>query len=242
MAPGGIRIVNCARPRRGAPWAIPDRTISTPRASNRRRDRRRRAGLDDRRVIAGGGASGAHARAPQQRPSCTASPDRLLLSPALPSSAWIHRRSAPVRAGRDPQMPSELARCACHGNIDPRKEGHPLDATIARPHRVASAMPARVAHSAHQQLFHLPRDWPWELGLDELFRRALHPARPRSHLTTAPAGSDRRTSGTAGQTGGSLTPGHHVHPRKINYLPAQHRRWIQAQGWSAGRRRGRADR
>lgn len=33
---------------------------------------------------------------------------------------------------------------------------------------------ARVAHSAHQQLFHLPRDWPWEPGLDELLRRALH--------------------------------------------------------------------
>ena len=34
--------------------------------------------------------------------------------------------------------------------------------------------PARLAHSAHHQLLHLPRDWPWESGLDELFRRALH--------------------------------------------------------------------
>jgi hypothetical protein len=34
--------------------------------------------------------------------------------------------------------------------------------------------PARIAHSAHRQLLHLPRDWPWEPGLDELFRRALH--------------------------------------------------------------------
>ena len=34
--------------------------------------------------------------------------------------------------------------------------------------------PARLAHSAHQQLLHLPRDWPWEAGLDELFRHALH--------------------------------------------------------------------
>jgi hypothetical protein len=33
--------------------------------------------------------------------------------------------------------------------------------------------PARLAHSGHQQLLHLPRDWPWEAGLDELFRRAL---------------------------------------------------------------------
>ena len=38
--------------------------------------------------------------------------------------------------------------------------------------------PARVAHSAHRQTFHLPRDWPWEPGLDELFRRALHDPLP----------------------------------------------------------------
>jgi hypothetical protein len=40
--------------------------------------------------------------------------------------------------------------------------------------------PARIAHSAHRQVLHLPRDWPWEPGLDELFRRALH-----DPLTTA---------------------------------------------------------
>jgi hypothetical protein len=34
--------------------------------------------------------------------------------------------------------------------------------------------PARIAHSAHRQVLHLPRDWPWQTGLDELFRRALH--------------------------------------------------------------------
>ncbi len=38
--------------------------------------------------------------------------------------------------------------------------------------------PARVAHSAHRQIFHLPRAWPWEPGLDELFRRALHDPLP----------------------------------------------------------------
>jgi hypothetical protein len=38
--------------------------------------------------------------------------------------------------------------------------------------------PARVAHSAHHQTQHLPRDWPWEPGLDELFRRALHDPLP----------------------------------------------------------------
>jgi hypothetical protein len=38
--------------------------------------------------------------------------------------------------------------------------------------------PARVAHSAHQQLLHLPSGWPWEAGLDELFHRALHDPLP----------------------------------------------------------------
>jgi hypothetical protein len=38
--------------------------------------------------------------------------------------------------------------------------------------------PARLAHSAHQQVLHLPRDWPWEPGLDELVRRALHDPLP----------------------------------------------------------------
>jgi Transposase DDE domain group 1 len=38
--------------------------------------------------------------------------------------------------------------------------------------------PTRIAHSAHQQTLHLPRDWPFEPGLDELFRRALHDPLP----------------------------------------------------------------
>ena len=40
------------------------------------------------------------------------------------------------------------------------------------------ATPARIAHSAHRQVLHLPRDWPWQPGLDELFRRALHDPLP----------------------------------------------------------------
>jgi hypothetical protein len=38
--------------------------------------------------------------------------------------------------------------------------------------------PARLAHSAHQQLLHLPAGWPWEAGLDELLRRTLHDPLP----------------------------------------------------------------
>jgi hypothetical protein len=38
--------------------------------------------------------------------------------------------------------------------------------------------PGRIARSAHRLTLHLPRDWPWEPGLDELFRRTLHDPLP----------------------------------------------------------------
>ncbi|MCW2750062.1 MAG: hypothetical protein JWR83_1172, partial [Aeromicrobium sp.] len=31
-----------------------------------------------------------------------------------------------------------------------------------------------LARSAHRLILHLPRDWPWEPALDELFAHALH--------------------------------------------------------------------
>lgn len=34
--------------------------------------------------------------------------------------------------------------------------------------------PARIARSAGRLVLHLPTDWPWQPGLDQLFRRALH--------------------------------------------------------------------
>ncbi len=33
--------------------------------------------------------------------------------------------------------------------------------------------PARLARSAHRLVLHLPQHWPWQTGLDELFRHAL---------------------------------------------------------------------
>ena len=33
---------------------------------------------------------------------------------------------------------------------------------------------ARASSSARRQVLHLPQRWPWEPGLDELFRRAMH--------------------------------------------------------------------
>ena len=38
--------------------------------------------------------------------------------------------------------------------------------------------PGRIARSAGRLMLHLPRDWPWEAGLHELFRRALHDPLP----------------------------------------------------------------
>ncbi|HTK62999.1 MAG TPA: IS1380 family transposase [Pseudonocardia sp.] len=38
--------------------------------------------------------------------------------------------------------------------------------------------PARIARSAHRLVLHLPQRWPWEAGLDELFRHALHDPLP----------------------------------------------------------------
>jgi len=34
--------------------------------------------------------------------------------------------------------------------------------------------PGRIARSAHRLVLHLPQDWPWEPGVDELFTHALH--------------------------------------------------------------------
>ncbi len=40
------------------------------------------------------------------------------------------------------------------------------------------AVPARLARSAARLTLHLPQHWPWEAGLDELLRRALHDPLP----------------------------------------------------------------
>jgi hypothetical protein len=39
-------------------------------------------------------------------------------------------------------------------------------------------IPARLARSAHRLVLHLPQHWPWQDGLDELIRRALHDPLP----------------------------------------------------------------
>jgi hypothetical protein len=42
------------------------------------------------------------------------------------------------------------------------------------------SVPARLARSAHRLVLHLPQHWPWQDGLDELFRHALHDPLPAS--------------------------------------------------------------
>jgi hypothetical protein len=39
-------------------------------------------------------------------------------------------------------------------------------------------VPARLARSAHRLVLHLRQHWPWQDGLDELFRCALHDPLP----------------------------------------------------------------
>jgi hypothetical protein len=74
-----------------------------------------------------------------------------------------------------------------------------------QPARPADCGPARIAHSAHRQVLHLPRDWPFEPGLDELFRRALHdPSQPPpDHRPTR--ARPEIIGGRAGQTGSTPT-------------------------------------
>ncbi len=56
--------------------------------------------------------------------------------------------------------------------------GRHTRARAATLHRQLIDVPARVAHSAHRQTVHLPTGWPWEPGLDEVFRQALHDPLP----------------------------------------------------------------
>ncbi|GEL17092.1 hypothetical protein [Pseudonocardia asaccharolytica] len=56
-----------------------------------------------------------------------------------------------------------------------RTYGYVKQGTI-RAHLIG--VPARLARAAHRLVRHLPRDWPWEDGLDELFRHTLHDPLP----------------------------------------------------------------
>ena len=82
--------------------------------------------------------------------------------------------------------------------------------------------PGRIARSAHQLVLHLPQHWPWEDGLDELFRRALHDPLPATSLTTRPTGPNRRPpveSRADRQHNHART---RSHPTKINYVRFSH--------------------
>ena len=76
--------------------------------------------------------------------------------------------------------------------------------------------PARVAHAAHRQALHLPRDWPFEPGLE--LTVPPRPARPptRHTLTTRPRATTGDISGRAGQIGSSTTPTGNETRLKIN--------------------------
>jgi len=77
--------------------------------------------------------------------------------------------------------------------------------------------PARIARSAGRMVLHLPRDWPWEAGLDELFRHALHD--PLTSAASPPA--PRATTGDQQwKNRADRSPGRGPNPhytQKVNY-------------------------
>jgi len=84
--------------------------------------------------------------------------------------------------------------------------------------------PARIAHSAHRQVLHLPRDWPGGRAGRTVPPRPARPP-PRSRLTTRPfTGPTETISGSAGQTGGSTTPTSRTRPHRSTTPPSQDRR------------------
>ena len=91
--------------------------------------------------------------------------------PLAHAPSGISRRTRPGSPA--PPMAHNLTRAA--GTLAGGPTRRTRTATI-RAQLIAT--PARIAHSAHRQLLHLPRDWPYEAGLDELFRRALHDPLP----------------------------------------------------------------
>jgi hypothetical protein len=94
----------------------------------------------------------------------------------------LHGPLAHLPSGRFAANPAWLACAAIAHNLT-RAAGALAGSRHARTRtgtvrRQLIHTPARIAHSAHRQVLHLPRDWPWEPGLDELLRRALHDPLP----------------------------------------------------------------
>ena len=88
----------------------------------------------------------------------------------LPSGS-VHRERRLAGLRRDRPQPHPRRRRRSPAAATPAPGPRPCAPSLIH-------TPARIAHSAHRQVLHLPRDWPWEPGLDELFRRALHDPLP----------------------------------------------------------------
>jgi hypothetical protein len=84
--------------------------------------------------------------------------------------------------------------------------------------------PARIAHSAHRQVLHLPPDWPWEPGLDELATPPPpHPGWP------GPGEPDRPTPSAPRRRAGRGWPPPPAPPAPSNVRP----RWDHGAGPAA---------
>ena len=90
-------------------------------------------------------------------------------------------------------------------------------------------VPARLARSAGRLVLHLPTDWPYEPGFDELFRQALHdpsPPRPDHQPRRGPTGDH---SGRAGRPAAPARPAHRIPERRSTARRQEQRLRIQAQ-------------
>ena len=149
----------------------------------------------------GPAAQPAHRPGRAPRPSCSRSTATTPCSPTPPSRCWPRRpptATTPSSSRSSPSSRTARSR-TCPPGCSPRTPpGWSARAIAFNLTRAAGALaggrhtrartatlrarlintPARLAHSAHRQVLHLPRDWPWEPGLDELFRRALHDPLP----------------------------------------------------------------
>jgi Transposase DDE domain group 1 len=149
---------------------------------------RRRAGLADRHPDAG---SGVRATVYRYHAVFTDSPEPMPAAEATHRDhAIVEQVIAELKNGPLAHLPSGRFAanaawlvCAAIAHNLTRAAGVLAGGTHARA-RAATLRtqlihtPGRVAHSAHRQIQHLPQGWPWEPGLDELFRRALHDPLP----------------------------------------------------------------
>jgi hypothetical protein len=107
-----------------------------------------------------------------------------------PALGDVHRERGLARSRRDRV---QLTRAA--GALASAFHARATTGTV-RAHLIS--VPARLARSARRLTLHLPRDWPWEAGWQELFTAVHGHHRTHASLTTRPPRSRPAPPGGAG--------------------------------------------